>query len=75
MYFAKPKCIFCGTQHTERTDDFNRPECTTCYNTRLDQERAQHTERMKYDALDACRDIHDLKHWIRYYVLSAPQNY
>ena len=71
-YFSKPKCVFCGTQHTDRKDGLNRPECMTCYNERLERERAQDVERLKYDALDACRDTEDLKQWIRYYVLNAP---
>ena len=68
-YFAKPKCAYCGTQHTDREDAFGIPECTTCYNARLERERQWDREYLTRAGLRECNDIESLKAWLEHHLL------
>jgi len=68
-YFAKPKCTYCGTQHTDRTCPSGQPECGTCRNERLEQESLKSDWLSKVEDLESCKTVNDLIWWIKKYNL------
>jgi hypothetical protein len=71
IYFAKPKCQFCGTQHTDNKNDLGVPECPTCRNARYEREHEQNKKNQIVDELMACSDLDELKEFVRYYLLKV----
>jgi ribosomal protein L37AE/L43A len=63
-YFAKPKCAFCGTQHTDNKNDQGIPECPSCRNARFDREYEQSKKNGIVNELMACSDLDQLKNFI-----------
>ena len=63
-YFAKPKCQFCGTQHTENKNDQGVPECKSCRNDRFDREYEQSKKDAIVGELMDCSDLDQLKNFI-----------
>jgi reverse gyrase len=70
-YFAKPKCQFCGTQHTDNKNDYGVPECPTCRNERWEREEEHEKKAMIVKELMACSDLDQLKDFIRYNLLGT----
>ena len=69
-YFAKPKCEFCGTQHTDNKNNQGIPECPTCRNARWDREFEESKKNQIVDELMACSDLEELKNFIRFNILN-----
>jgi ribosomal protein L37AE/L43A len=69
IYFAKPKCEFCGTQHTDNKNDQGVPECPTCRNARWEREYEQNKKNQIVDELMDCKDVQELKLFILQHLL------
>jgi hypothetical protein len=68
-YFSKPKCQFCGTQHTDNKNDLGAPECPTCRNDRLVKDAAHAKKNQIVNELMTCSSLDELKDFIRYRLL------
>lgn len=69
VYFAKPQCVFCRTQHTDLTNDAGVPECSTCRNERGIREEQSAAKTHIIEELMSCADIHQLKTFIIQHLL------
>ena len=64
LYFAKPKCEFCRTQHTDHKNDQGVPECPTCRNARFERDYERSKETAIVDELMGCSTLDELKAFI-----------
>jgi ribosomal protein L37AE/L43A len=69
IYFAKPKCQFCGTQHTDNKNDQGIPECPTCRNARFERDLERAKKNAIFDELMICSTLDDLKAFIAVHLL------